>query len=115
MGRNKIVVEKIQDARNRHVTFNKRKSGLVKKAMELSLLCDCEIGLIIFEGKPQDKLVEYSSIDDMDALMVRYSEYPAAPMQSVTNDDYEKLYVKKKEDGKEDVSKRWDNLLLAHV
>ena len=102
MGRNKIVVKKIQDARNRHVTFNKRKSGLVKKAMELSLLCDCEIGLIIFEGKPQDKLVEYSSIDDMDALMVRYSEYPAAPMQSVTNDDYEKLYVKKKEDGKED-------------
>ena len=30
------------------VTFTKRKNGLMKKAMELSVLCGCDVGLIIF-------------------------------------------------------------------
>ncbi|CAG9461635.1 unnamed protein product [Pedinophyceae sp. YPF-701] len=48
MGRKKIRIEKIPDERNRQVTFTKRKNGLMKKAMELSVLCDCEIALIVF-------------------------------------------------------------------
>ena len=32
------------------VTLNKRKAGLVKKAYELSVLCNCDIALIIFDS-----------------------------------------------------------------
>jgi hypothetical protein len=47
MGRKKIKIEKIGQAKHRQVTFNKRKVGLMKKAMELSILCDCEIVLLV--------------------------------------------------------------------
>ena len=43
MGKNKIKIEQIKSERNRNVTLYKRKKGLIKKAMELSLLCDAEI------------------------------------------------------------------------
>ena len=39
MGRKKITIKKIADPRNRVVTFNKRKSGLIKKTMELVTKC----------------------------------------------------------------------------
>jgi len=43
------------------VTFNKRKFGVMKKAYELSVLCDCEIALIIFSSN--NKLYQYASTD----------------------------------------------------
>ncbi|CAN1162327.1 Agamous-like MADS-box protein FUL-L, partial [Linum perenne] len=43
----------------RQVTFSKRKSGLLKKAHEISVLCDAEVALIVFSTK--GKLFEYST------------------------------------------------------
>ena len=95
MGRKKIVVKKIEDERHRHVTFVKRKSGVLEKAMELSLLCDCEVALIIFEGDRengvQGKLTRYSSTDDIDDILVRLSDYveeKGQPDEQYTNTDY---------------------------
>ncbi|XP_057819914.1 truncated transcription factor CAULIFLOWER D isoform X2 [Cryptomeria japonica] len=56
MVRGKVHLKKIQNPVNRRVTFSKRKGGLLKKAKELSVLCDAEIGLIIFS--PTGKLYE---------------------------------------------------------
>lgn len=64
MGRKKINIARIAEERNRHVTFQKRKSGLLKKAIELSILCDSEIAVLIFSpaGSPgPPKLFDYSS------------------------------------------------------
>ena len=59
MGRNKIQIEAISNERNRIATFMKRKAGLVKKAMELSILCGCEVSLLIFPN--QNSVINYSS------------------------------------------------------
>lgn len=72
MGRRKIKIAKLKDDRNIQATFAKRKVGLMKKAHELSVLCGCEIGLIIFNN--DNKLTEYSS-SDMDQILLRYTEY----------------------------------------
>ncbi|KAG1370139.1 hypothetical protein COCNU_15G005050 [Cocos nucifera] len=41
------------------VTFAKRRNGLLKKAYELSVLCDAEVALIIFSNR--GKLYEFCS------------------------------------------------------
>lgn len=51
MGRNKIKMTKIQDEKYRLVTYYKRKRGLLKKAMQLSVICDVEILLCIKDHK----------------------------------------------------------------
>jgi len=88
MGRNKITIERITSERNRQATFTKRKNGLIKKAMELSILCDCEIALIIFSSN--NKLFQYAS-SDMDKLLLRYTEY-SEPHKPLTNADYGKSF-----------------------
>ncbi|KAL2937149.1 MADS-box protein AGL24 [Bienertia sinuspersici] len=59
MVRQRIQIKKIDNVTARQVTFSKRRRGLIKKAQELSTLCDAEIGLIVFSST--GKLSEYSS------------------------------------------------------
>ncbi|XP_049324742.1 myocyte enhancer factor 2ca isoform X3 [Astyanax mexicanus] len=91
MGRKKIQIARIMDERNRQVTFTKRKFGLMKKAYELSVLCDCEIALIIFNST--NKLFQYASTD-MDKVLLKYTEYNE-PHESRTNSDIVETLRKK--------------------
>uniref|UniRef100_A0A224X4E7 MADS n=1 Tax=Hypericum tomentosum TaxID=1137039 RepID=A0A224X4E7_9ROSI len=61
MGRGKVVLERIENKINRQVTFSKRRNGLIKKAYELSVLCDAEVALILFSSR--GKLFEFGSTD----------------------------------------------------
>ncbi|KAI8084986.1 uncharacterized protein BX664DRAFT_338272 [Halteromyces radiatus] len=85
MGRRKIKIQPIEDERNKQVTFLKRKHGLMKKAYELSVLCNCEVALMIFNSN--NKLVQYSS-DDMDKLLMKYTQYNE-PHETKNNADFE--------------------------
>ncbi|CAO3680945.1 unnamed protein product [Rhizopus microsporus] len=62
----------------------KRKQGLMKKAYELSVLCDCEIALLIFNTN--GKLVQYASTD-IDQILMKYTEY-SDPHESKSNLDF---------------------------
>ncbi|KAL3723985.1 hypothetical protein ACJRO7_036063 [Eucalyptus globulus] len=53
-----------------HITFAKRRNLLMKKAKDLSQLCDAEVGIIIFSCTGQ--LYEYSS-SSMDSVIQRYN------------------------------------------
>lgn len=77
------------------VTFTKRKFGLMKKAYELSVLCDCEIALIIFNST--NKLFQYASTD-MDKVLLKYTEYNE-PHESRTNSDIVEALNKKEHKG----------------
>nr|ASY97761.1 AGL6 [Cercidiphyllum japonicum] len=59
MGRGRVEVKRIENKINRQVTFSKRRNGLLKKAYELSVLCDAEIALIVFSSR--GKLYEFGS------------------------------------------------------
>ncbi|XP_025986288.1 myocyte-specific enhancer factor 2 isoform X4 [Solenopsis invicta] len=95
MGRKKIQISRITDERNRQVTFNKRKFGVMKKAYELSVLCDCEIALIIFSSS--NKLYQYASTD-MDKVLLKYTEYNE-PHESLTNKNIIEALNKKEHKG----------------
>ena len=69
------------------VTFTKRKFGLMKKPYELSVLCDCEISLIMFNSA--NKLFQYASTD-MDKVLLKYTEYNE-PHESRTNKDIQEV------------------------
>uniref|UniRef100_A0A0E0M346 MADS-box domain-containing protein n=2 Tax=Oryza punctata TaxID=4537 RepID=A0A0E0M346_ORYPU len=43
MGRGRVELKRIENKINRQVTFAKRRNGLLKKAYELSVLCDAEL------------------------------------------------------------------------
>ena len=110
MGRKKISISKISDERNRQVdifcsrdervqvedgflttkaccwfkvTFTKRKFGLMKKAYELSVLCDCEIVIIIFNSN--NKLYQYAS-SNVDNILLKYTEHNETS-ETKTNSD----------------------------
>ncbi|PSS17637.1 Floral homeotic protein like, partial [Actinidia chinensis var. chinensis] len=59
MGRGKIEIKRIENTTNRQVTFCKRRNGLLKKAYELSVLCDAEVALIVFSTR--GRLYEYAN------------------------------------------------------
>ncbi|KAF1899237.1 hypothetical protein Lal_00019361 [Lupinus albus] len=71
MGRGKIEIKKIENANSRQVTFSKRRTGLLKKAHELAILCDAEVAVIIFSNT--GKLFEFSS-SGMKRTLSRYNE-----------------------------------------
>ncbi|XP_014522952.1 MADS-box protein SOC1 [Vigna radiata var. radiata] len=72
MVRGKTQMKRIENATSRQVTFSKRRNGLLKKAFELSVLCDAEVALIIFS--PRGKLYEFAS-NSMQQSIERYRRH----------------------------------------
>ncbi|KAL9378068.1 hypothetical protein Peur_029403 [Populus x canadensis] len=73
MGRGKIAIRRIENQTTRQVTFSKRRAGLLKKTHELSVLCDAQIGLIIFSST--GKLCQYCTEGlRMEQLIERYQK-----------------------------------------
>nr|ABO61200.1 MADS-domain protein [Geum rupestre] len=70
MGRGKVQLKRIENKIRRQVTFSKRRSGLIKKAKELSVLCGVEVGLIIFSAR--GRLYEFCSGDSLENVLERY-------------------------------------------
>ncbi|GAB2296906.1 hypothetical protein Dimus_031008 [Dionaea muscipula] len=56
-GRQKIELKRIENEEDRLITFSKRRSGIYKKATELSTLCGVEIGVLVFS--PSGKAFTY--------------------------------------------------------
>lgn len=72
MGRGRVELKRIENKINRQVTFAKRRNGLLKKAYELSVLCDAEVALIIFSNR--GKLYEFCSSSNMLKTLERYQK-----------------------------------------
>ncbi|KAI4321207.1 hypothetical protein MLD38_034616 [Melastoma candidum] len=71
MGRGKIEIKRIENTTNRQVTFCKRRNGLLKKAYELSVLCDAEVALIVFSSR--GRVYEFSN-NNIKGTIERYKK-----------------------------------------
>lgn len=80
-------MRRIENATSRQVTFSKRRNGLLKKAFELSVLCDAEVALIIFS--PRGKLYEFASSSMQDTIE-RYRRHSRSA-QTVNRSDEQNI------------------------
>ncbi|XP_016580679.2 agamous-like MADS-box protein AGL104 isoform X2 [Capsicum annuum] len=74
MGRNKLVMKKIEDSTSRQRTYSKHKDSLVKKANELAILCDTDVALLMFS--PTGEVTRYSSRGSVEDVMLRIVNNP---------------------------------------
>ncbi|KAL3819775.1 hypothetical protein ACJIZ3_005680 [Penstemon smallii] len=80
MGRGKIEIKKIENVNSRQVTFSKRRNGLMKKAKELSVLCDAQIAVLIFSST--GKFYEFAS-SRMEQILAKYNQNNGSPENAV--------------------------------
>ncbi|GLJ27195.1 hypothetical protein SUGI_0533050 [Cryptomeria japonica] len=90
MVRGKVHLKKIENPVHRRVTFSKRKAGLLKKATELSVLCEAEVGLIIFS--PTGKLFEYGC-PSMNRIIGTYQRNFSSVGDTIELPNIEKLHL----------------------
>nr|BAA85630.1 GpMADS3 [Gnetum parvifolium] len=83
MGRGRVQLRRIENKINRQVTFSKRRNGLLKKAYELSVLCDAEVALIIFSTR--GKLYEFAS-SSMSKTLERYEKCSYSMQENASTD-----------------------------
>ncbi|KAL5731696.1 hypothetical protein ACHQM5_004400 [Ranunculus cassubicifolius] len=86
MGRGKIEIRRIENTTNRQVTFSKRRGGLIKKARELSVLCDAPLGLIIFSSS--GKMFQYCTEQySMQYIIDRYQKVSGTQIKEHDNQE----------------------------
>nr|QOC69199.1 MADS transcription factor AP3-3 [Adonis sutchuenensis] len=93
MGRGKIEIKRIENVTNRQVTYSKRRTGLIKKAMELAVLCDAEVSLMMISST--GKLSEYISPNTTQKKM--FDKYQRVTGAELWNTHYEKMQVSLKQ------------------
>ncbi|KAL7150250.1 hypothetical protein ABFS83_05G098900 [Erythranthe nasuta] len=91
MVRGKTEMKRIENATSRQVTFSKRRSGILKKAFELSVLCDAQVALIIFSST--GKLYQFSSSSLINDTIERYQKSAKTPIteSSTIKDNIQQL------------------------
>lgn len=84
MGRRKVEMKRLTDKSSRQVTFSKRRSGLFKKANELSTLCAVRVAVIVFSpgGKPFS--FGHPSVD---SVVSQFSSRPRGGIGGLTRED----------------------------
>ena len=94
MGKKKSVMKLTEDLSARNITYCKRKRGLIKKAMEMSILCGQQVFLVIYD-LDKSKLVNYQSCTDLNVSKVMdlctNPSYLNDKFEYYTDSDYDKL------------------------
>ncbi|KAK1289571.1 MADS-box transcription factor 29 [Acorus calamus] len=70
MGRVKLKIKRLENTSGRQITYSKRRAGILKKAKELSILCDIDIVILMFSptGKPTLCLGERRMLESLEVL-----------------------------------------------
>ncbi|KAK8941212.1 MADS-box transcription factor 55 [Platanthera zijinensis] len=90
MAREKIQIKKIHNSTARQVTFSKRRRGLFKKAEELAVLCDVDVGLIIFSSTGKLFHFSSSSMKQIIDKQITHSKNTSKPDQPSSSADLQR-------------------------
>ncbi|XP_050365083.1 agamous-like MADS-box protein MADS9 [Argentina anserina] len=88
MGRGKIEIKRIENSSNRQVTYSKRKNGIIKKAKEITVLCDAKVSLIIISSS--GKMSEYCS-GSQETMMEIVDRYHSQNQQRLWDEKHENI------------------------
>ncbi|KAL0548609.1 hypothetical protein IC582_013064 [Cucumis melo] len=110
MVRGKVEMKRIENATSRQVTFSKRRNGVLKKAYELSVLCDAEVAVIIFSQK--GRLYEFAS-SEMPKIMDRYRKCTIDAKNNNTKFDRQ-LQLQQSRLEAESINKKMELMQLSH-
>ncbi|XP_019182147.1 PREDICTED: agamous-like MADS-box protein AGL61 [Ipomoea nil] len=102
-GRQKIAIKMIDNHASRQVTFSKRRSGIFKKAGELSVLCGAQVAVVVFSPKGKVFTFGHPSFDDVvrrfqtatEALRVPQPSHPAVQEINVLEEERKRLLENK--------------------
>ncbi|KQK04007.1 hypothetical protein BRADI_2g11163v3 [Brachypodium distachyon] len=89
MGRKKVSLQRIPNDAARRATFRNRHDVLVKKASELSTLCNIKACVIVYgEGEAQPEV--WSFVDEVVPILHRYKAMPEIGQckKTVTQEDF---------------------------
>ena len=88
MGKKKYEqIEKIEQTNSRNITYYKRIKGLVKKCIELSVLCQQDIFLFVAD-QDKKKILQYSNNSENDLLQLFNTKFDR---EFLSNEDYQKV------------------------
>ena len=98
MGKRKIEISKIKNKLTSQITYYKRKKGLIKKAMELSLLCNVDFFLVIVDNK--ERLSVTCSKNSIQEFIRKYilNINNKIVKETFTLEDYNKIFCGEKEE-----------------
>ncbi|KAF3337333.1 agamous-like MADS-box protein AGL14 [Carex littledalei] len=91
LARPKVPIAKIQNTTTRHITYSKRRSGLLKKIYEVSVMSDIDCALIAFSTS--DNLTQFSNRRIEDVLLKFLSLPEEQTMSSTPIPNKEDLIV----------------------
>ncbi|XP_073105691.1 agamous-like MADS-box protein AGL30 [Elaeis guineensis] len=96
MGRVKLKIKRLENTSGRQVTYSKRRAGILKKAKELSILCDIDIILLMFSptGKPTICLGERRFIADVVAKFAQLTPQERAKRKLESLEALKKTFKK---------------------
>ncbi|XP_019431648.1 PREDICTED: agamous-like MADS-box protein AGL29 [Lupinus angustifolius] len=92
MGRRKIEIKMVKDTNTRQVTFSKRRTGLFKKANELSILCGAEVAIVVFSPGNKPYSFGHPDVESVASRFLEQEPRPNVPSSSSSCDaNMEKL------------------------
>ena len=106
MGKRKIFkFERIDDNNSRNITYIKRSKGLMKKAIEVSLLCDQKVFLFMYD-ESKKRVIHFHSHEDLNLFDIFnspndrefYTNSDYSELGGLDNDQFNKLNVQNSKD-----------------
>ena len=92
MGKKRIQIEEIQSSKSKRLTLIKRKKGLIKKAMELAILCNADVFIEIKSKDNPSKSTMFSSTDFRSMSKIFERDLSQSNCNLIHKEDYDKLF-----------------------